>query len=95
MHEAGLSFREIARRVSRSDSIIIPACRAWLNEGLERHRKGGGRPRIMNQRTERRHRRLASVNSFEIIRSVEASYLKDCFGKAGVYANNLSQNPFT
>jgi hypothetical protein len=95
MHEAGLFFREIARRVSPSDSIIIPACRAWSNEGLERRSKGGGWPRITNQRTERRLRRLASVKPFEITRSVEASYLEDCFGKAGVYANNLSQNPFT
>jgi hypothetical protein len=43
MHDAGLSFREIARRLSRTDSTIIPAWRAWSNEGSEKRRKGSGR----------------------------------------------------
>jgi transposase len=72
--EAGLSFREIVRRFSRSDSTIIPAWRAWPNEGSERRRKGSDRPRITNERKERRLRRLASVNLFEITRSVEATW---------------------
>jgi IS30 family transposase len=64
MHEAGLPFREIARRLGRSDSTIIPAWRAWSNESSERRRRGSGRPRITNERQEMRLRRLASDNHF-------------------------------
>jgi transposase len=39
IHEAGLSFPEIARRLSRSDCTIIPAWRAWSNEGSKRRSK--------------------------------------------------------
>jgi IS30 family transposase len=74
MHEAGLPFREIARRLGRSNSTIIQAWRAWSNEGSERRRRGSGRPRITNERQERRLRRLASVNPFEKHRSVEATW---------------------
>jgi IS30 family transposase len=74
MHETGLSFREIARRLSRCDSTIIPACRAWSNGGSERCRKGSGRSGITNERKERRLRRLASVNPFETTRSVEVTW---------------------
>jgi IS30 family transposase len=74
MHEAGLPFREIARRLGRSDSTIIQAWRTWSNEGSERRRRGSGRPRITNERQERRLRRLASVNPFEKHRSVEATW---------------------
>jgi transposase len=74
MHEVGLPFCEIARRLGRSDSTIIPAWRAWSNESSERRRRGSGRPRITNERQEKRLRRLASVNPFETIQSVRASW---------------------
>jgi IS30 family transposase len=71
MHDAGLSFREIARRLSRTDSTIIPAWRAWSNEGSEKRRKGSG---STNERKERSLRKQASVNPFETTRSVEATW---------------------
>jgi IS30 family transposase len=74
MHDTGLSLRETARRLSRSDSTIIPAWRAWSNEGSEMRRKGSGRLRITNERKDRRLRRLASINPFETTRSVEATW---------------------
>jgi transposase len=70
MHEAGLPFREIAKRLGRSDSTW----RTWSNEGSGRRRRGSGRARITNERQERRLRRLASVNPFEATRSVEATW---------------------
>jgi hypothetical protein len=60
--------------LGRRDSTIIREWRAWSNEGSERRRKDSGRPRITNERQERRLRRLASVNPFETTRSVEVTW---------------------
>jgi IS30 family transposase len=92
MHEAGLPFRDIARRLGPSDSTIIRAWRAWFNEGSERRRRGSGRPRITSRKASRR---LASVNRFEIIRSVGATWravLERQVAMRTIY--NLSQTPF-
>jgi hypothetical protein len=75
--------------------ILQSSMGTWPNEGSERRRKGRGRPQITNECKERRLRRLASVNLFEITRSVEATWMERCCGKTGVYANTLPQNPFT
>jgi hypothetical protein len=74
MHEAGLPFCEIARRLDPSDSTIIRIWTAWCNEGSERRRRGNGRPIITNERQERRLRRLASVNPFETTRLVGSTW---------------------
>ncbi|RZC35417.1 HTH 38 domain containing protein [Asbolus verrucosus] len=40
MREAGLSFREIGRRLHRNHTTVARICSAWSNEGLQQRRRG-------------------------------------------------------
>lgn len=76
MHEAGLTFREIARRVNRSHTTIAQTCRGWQEEHLEVRRRGTGRRRVTQEREDRLLRRNAVRDPEEPSRAVGINWIR-------------------
>lgn len=76
MHEAGLTFREIGRRVGRPHATVRRIWRDWQEENLEARRRGSGRPRATQAREDRLLRRSAVQDPAEPSRAVAINWLR-------------------
>lgn len=76
MREAGLSLREIARRVNRNVSSVLRCWSKWSEEGVQHRRRGSGRPRRTTDREERRLRLLATRDRFSTTRSIANDWMR-------------------
>lgn len=76
MHDAGLGYREIARRLGRTHSTILRTCRGWQEEQLQTRRRGTGRPRVTHAREDRLLRRSAVQDPWEPSRSVGINWIR-------------------
>ncbi|KAI4466314.1 guanylyl cyclase [Holotrichia oblita] len=76
MREAGLSLREIARRVNRNISTVLRCWSKWSEEGVQHRRRGSGRPRTTTDREERRLRLLATRDRFSTTRSIANDWMR-------------------
>ncbi|KAI4469824.1 alpha-catulin [Holotrichia oblita] len=76
MREAGLSLREIARRVNRNVSTVLRCWSKWSEEGVQHRRRGSGRPRRTTDREERRLRLLATRDRFSTTRSIANDWMR-------------------
>lgn len=64
MREMNASYRDIARRVGRSVSVVERVCRNWFEEGISRRREGSGRRTQTTPREDRHLIRLALSDRF-------------------------------
>lgn len=76
MHEAGLTFREIGRRVGRPHTTIRRIWRDWQEETLEARRRGSGRPRATQEREDRLLRRSAIQDPAEPSRAIAINWVR-------------------
>ncbi|KAI4469530.1 hypothetical protein MML48_1g04323 [Holotrichia oblita] len=76
MREAGLSLREIARRVNRNVSTVLRCWSKWSEEGVQHRRRGSGHPRRATDREERRLRLLATRDRFSTTRSIANDWMR-------------------
>ena len=74
MKEAGLSLREIGRRIGRNPVTIMRCWQSWSQEGRQHRRRGSGRPRKSNQRQDRLLRLMAVRDRFQTSASVWADW---------------------
>lgn len=76
MHEAGLSYREIGRRMGRPHATIRRTWMDWQEERLETRRRGSGRPRVTEAREDRLLRRSAIQDPVEPTRAVAINWVR-------------------
>lgn len=76
MKEAGLSFREIGRRLNRDHTTVARIWSAWSEEGIQQHRPAGRPPRRSNLREDRLLRRMATQDRFQTTRSIAVDWTR-------------------